>query len=46
VIVEKFHDEKGILRPTNVAPFEVVIIAIGDRGLEEAQKLYQTMSEA
>ena len=40
VIVEKFYDDKGIVRPTNVAPFEYIIIAIGDKWLEESQKLY------
>jgi len=43
VIVEKFHDDKWILRPTNVAPFEYVIIAIGDKWLEESIKLYDQL---
>jgi len=43
VIVEKFHDEKGIVWPMNVAPFEYVIITIGDKGQEEWAKLYEKL---
>lgn len=41
VLVEKFHDEKGILWPEQVAPFEYVIIAIWENWLEKANKLYK-----
>jgi len=43
VIVEKFHDEKGIIRPENIAPFTHVIIGIGDEWSAEAEKLYEAM---
>lgn len=43
VIVEKFNDEKGVVRPTNVAPFEYIIVAIWDRWLEEWTKLYEKL---
>jgi prolyl-tRNA synthetase len=33
VLVEKFHDEKGMIWPVNVAPFTHVIIPIGDAGM-------------
>ena len=46
VIVEKFYDEQGIVWPTNVAPFEYVIICIWDRGLEEWQKLYTQLLDS
>jgi prolyl-tRNA synthetase len=45
VIVEKHHDEKGILRPEHIAPFQYCIIGIWDEWLEEATKLYETMLE-
>ncbi|PKL72561.1 proline--tRNA ligase [Candidatus Kuenenbacteria bacterium HGW-Kuenenbacteria-1] len=41
-IVEKFHDEKGIIWPEAVAPFQVYLIALV--GAEkEADKLYDAM---
>jgi prolyl-tRNA synthetase len=41
-IVEKTHDEKGIIWPESVAPFKVHLIAI--RGAEEkAGEIYQTL---
>jgi prolyl-tRNA synthetase len=45
VIVEKFHDEKGIIWPEAVAPFKVHLIAL--KGVEErAEKLYQDLLQA
>jgi len=43
VIVEKFHDDKGIIWPKNVAPFTVHLIDIkqGDR----AQQIYQLLQD-
>lgn len=40
VIVEKYHDEKGILRPKNVAPFETLIVCAGEQYLEQAKEEY------
>lgn len=40
VVVEKFHDEKGIVRPSQIAPFSSLIISAGAQYLDEAQKEY------
>ncbi len=42
VIVEKFSDEKGIIWPEAVAPFQVHIISLGKN--EEASELYQKLT--
>jgi prolyl-tRNA synthetase len=42
VIVEKFHDEKGIIWPESVAPFKVHLISL--KGAEnEAENIYQAL---
>lgn len=43
VIVEKLHDERGIIWPQEVAPFSVYLISIGQD--EEAKKLYEVLEE-
>lgn len=47
--IEQHHDEKGIVWPINIAPFQLVIIPInGHRCLnvkEAAEKLYQELGE-
>jgi len=44
VIVEKFHDDKGILWPDAVAPFQIHLIAL--KGAEvQAEKLYNQLLE-
>ena len=43
VIVEKFNDEKGIIWPKNVAPFQVYLISIGKD--EETDSLYETLRQ-
>lgn len=40
VIVEKYADEKGLVWPESVAPFRVHLVAIGEKGVEEAEKIY------
>jgi prolyl-tRNA synthetase len=42
VIVEKHHDEKGIIWPKNVAPFPAHLISL-QGGEKLANKLYQTL---
>jgi prolyl-tRNA synthetase len=42
-IVEVFHDEKGILWPEAVAPFQVHLISLGQN--EEAEKIYQDLTK-
>ena len=39
VLVEKFHDEKGIIWPRNVAPFQVHLVDLQQS--EETQKIYE-----
>lgn len=42
VLVEKYHDEKGILWPKSVAPFQVHLISL--KGAEsESQKVYEDL---
>lgn len=43
VIVEKFHDEKGIIWPKNLAPFLVHLIDI--QQTEEAEKIYEQLKK-
>lgn len=44
VIVEKFHDEKGIIWPESVAPFKVHLISL--KGVEErGQQVYQALQD-
>jgi prolyl-tRNA synthetase len=45
VMVEKLHDEKGILWPINVAPFQVHLLAFKG-GEEAADQLYQDLLQA
>lgn len=45
VIVEKFHDEKGIIWPENVAPFEVSLISMNDT-VEKASEIYEALTTA
>lgn len=48
VLVEKFSDQKGIIWPESVSPFQVHIISLGDAGspaLKEAERLYKLLLE-
>ena len=45
VLVEKFHDKNGIIRPDAIAPYRYCIIPIGDEAQHIAQELYQKMTE-
>ncbi|MBD3280163.1 proline--tRNA ligase [Candidatus Dojkabacteria bacterium] len=46
VIVEKFHDENGIVWPEQVAPFQVHLISLGeDREIiSKAQEIYEQLN--
>lgn len=44
-VVEKFHDEKGIIWPEAVAPFKVHLLSLKG-GEAEADKIYQTLLDA
>lgn len=45
VIVEKYHDDKGIIWPKSVAPFTVYLINIGLE-TEQAEELYTKLTQA
>ncbi len=45
VIVEKFHDDKGIIWPENVAPFKVSLISMNDT-VEKAAEIYKSLTAA
>lgn len=42
VIVEKMHDERGIIWPESIAPFQAHLIALN----HDAEKVYQKLQEA
>lgn len=46
-IVEKYHDDKGIIWPENIAPFKVYLASLGDKSevVESAQKLYEDLTQ-
>lgn len=45
VIVEKFHDDKGIIWPGNVAPFKVSLISMNDT-VEKTAEIYKSLTAA
>jgi prolyl-tRNA synthetase len=48
VIIEKNHDEKGIIWPKNLAPFQVHLLALenSSRVRKNANKIYQDLQKA
>lgn len=44
-IVEKYHDERGIIWPEAVAPFQVHLISL-DQSQPQAEKIYQELQKA
>ena len=44
VIVEKLADEKGLVWPEHIAPFQVYIVSIGDKGAAEADRFYAELT--
>ncbi len=46
--IEQHHDDKGIIWPVSIAPFKVIILALGDSsGVKEAsEKLHKELKEA
>ncbi len=42
-VAETHHDEKGILWPESIAPFSIHLISIGERGKDEADKIYEAL---
>ncbi|KKR06405.1 MAG: prolyl-tRNA synthetase [candidate division WS6 bacterium GW2011_GWF2_39_15] len=45
VIAEKFYDDKGILWPANIAPYNVHIVSLGSEGVKEAETLYNELMD-
>lgn len=45
VLVEKFADDKGLVWPENVAPYRVYLVSIGEKGLKEADSLYDELTK-
>jgi prolyl-tRNA synthetase len=45
VLVEKLHDENGIVWPTSVAPFHTHLIHIGDSNSQKAEGIYNELQE-
>jgi len=44
VIAEIMSDEKGLVWPENIAPFEVYLVNIGDNSLETANSIYDELT--
>jgi prolyl-tRNA synthetase len=48
-VVERNHDEKGILWPVNVAPFEVVVSVLNPKDVatsEAGERFYEALTQA
>jgi prolyl-tRNA synthetase len=44
VVAEHFSDDKGLIWPENIAPFNVYLISIGDNGKGVADELYDELT--
>lgn len=44
IIAEKFSDDKGLVWPKAVAPYQYYLVAIGDAATEQAEKLHAEAS--
>ncbi|HTK39712.1 MAG TPA: aminoacyl--tRNA ligase-related protein [Patescibacteria group bacterium] len=45
VIVEKFADDKGIVWPVQIAPYQVYLVSIGEKGSQKADELYKELTD-
>ena len=45
VIAEKYADDKGLVWSEAVAPFKYYLVGIGEKGMEQAEKLYTGREE-
>jgi len=48
-VVETYHDDKGIVWPKNIAPFQVHLVAISNQSLEvskKAEEVYEKLQDA
>jgi prolyl-tRNA synthetase len=46
VITEHFADEKGLVWPASVAPYQVYLVALGDDVKAQADELYEQLEQA
>ena len=46
VIAEHFSDEKGLIWPENIAPYQVYLVSIGEKGTAEADSIYEELTAA
>ncbi|MES2876220.1 MAG: aminoacyl--tRNA ligase-related protein [Patescibacteria group bacterium] len=46
VIAEKLSDDKGLVWPKAIAPFQVYLVSIGQKGQAEADKVYEELTKA
>lgn len=44
VIAEKLSDDKGLVWPESIAPYQVYLVSIGEQGVAEADKLYDELT--
>lgn len=45
-LAEHFADDKGLVWPSSVAPYQVYLVSIGQKGSEAADELYRELAEA
>lgn len=45
VLAEHFSDDRGVVWPKNVAPYQVYLVSIGEWGSAAADKLYDELTE-
>ncbi len=45
VVAEKFADERGLNWPTQIAPYKIYLVGIGEQGAQYAERLYQGYEE-
>ncbi len=45
VIAEHLSDDKGLVWPKNIAPYDVYFVSIGKDGSQKADELYETIAE-
>jgi len=44
VIVEKMSDDKGLVWPVNIAPYQIYLVSIGENGSKQADALYDELT--
>lgn len=44
LIAEHFADDKGLVWPKNIAPYEIYLVSIGEKGSQKADELYEALT--